>query len=371
MLLDVACAAGYMVAAIATLTQDRDHPLRVSQTVVVACAAVMTLGIVGRRRWPSWLCAMAVAATPLLVSISPLPIFMYSLAKYGRRLIWVAVLPFAAAAICAAINLFPEHGGLMPGGDLALLGYVVAPLLLGFDARARQTQSDQQIRKADYSEREQALMRRTIILEERARIAREMHDVVAHPVSLIVILANAVHSDKMANEDTARIVKLIGDMGGKTLVGLRDVLGSLRLESERGIDSRVDANDLAELISYSRVAGMDVELVSSGEDECRDLDPAVNRMVYCIVREALTNVHKHAGSSATRIELHYDNLSVQLVIENEKPRKIPGPTIPGSGYGLRGLAGRITAFGGEFRVAPSLEGGFRVTAILPTKGLKS
>jgi signal transduction histidine kinase len=150
------------------------------------------------------------------------------------------------------------------------------------------------------------------------------------------------------------------------------VLGVLRLEeSEDEAAPRAPQptmEDLPALVEQSRATGMRVELTRSGDR--RPLDRAAERTVYRMVQEALTNVHKHAGNAATRVDLRYGPDSLRLTVENETPAAPVAAGLPSGGNGLVGLRERFTVLGGAFEAGPRPGGGFRVSAVIPMKSLK-
>lgn len=364
MLFDVLVALGY-TAAVVLFTVPRDHPFGVPEPAFYAVAVLMGLALIGRRRRPASLCAAAVLATPVLLQVSPLPFFLYALAAYGRRR-HLAMLTAAAVLTLAAIFFLPARTGLLP--SYALIFFVAGPVLLGLYAGARRAVVENLRERAERLEREQSLLRRQARTEERTRIAREMHDVVAHRVSLMVIHSGALEVGAADGERAAEAGRLIGDIGRQALDELREVLSVLRLDEDEEAAPRAPqptVDDLATLVEQSRSTGMRIELVCSGPR--RPLAQATGHTVYRLVQEALTNVHKHAGNAATRIELRYGPDALRVAVDNEMPAGPVTVGLPSGGNGLVGLRERITLQGGVFEAGPRPEGGFRVAAELPMK----
>ncbi|WP_406707556.1 sensor histidine kinase [Streptomyces griseiscabiei] len=235
---------------------------------------------------------------------------------------------------------------------------------------------------------------------ERARIAREMHDVVAHRVSLMVVHAAALQA--VARKDPEKAVRnaaLVGDMGRQALTELREMLGVLRSGEGFSSMARVDAvsgpapvplaavgaaaaaaasraedeagegprlTELEVLVGQSAAAGMVVEL--SVEGEVRVYAAEVEQTAYRVVQEALTNVHKHAAGAKTQVRLAHRTAEIAMQVENGAPPE-PGAAgavrLPSGGNGLLGMKERVAELGGVFVSGPTDAGGFRVSAVIP------
>jgi signal transduction histidine kinase len=222
--------------------------------------------------------------------------------------------------------------------------------------------------RADKAEAERELLARDAVLTERTRIAREMHDVVGHRVSLMVLQAGAI---EMAAADRDRVQQLAGQVqtaGRQALEELRQMVGVLRAEGTDNDGSTAaplgpqpGLADLPTLVRHAREAGMAVELRCPDGTE---VDPGVGRAAYRIVQEALTNAGKHAPGAAVdvRVERRPGELVVRIV---NGPVQRPAGQVPGGGFGLVGLAERVRTLGGRLRAEPRLDGGFCVEAVLP------
>ncbi|MFI2190954.1 sensor histidine kinase [Streptomyces sioyaensis] len=206
------------------------------------------------------------------------------------------------------------------------------------------------------------------ILEERARIARELHDVVAHHMSLISIQADAAPY-RVANPPK-ELVAALADIRAGALEGLtelRRLLGVLRSEGEPGGNTpeapQPTLERLDDLLAGVRTAGLDVTVEVSGER--RPLPEGVELSAYRIVQEALSNTLRHAPSATARVELDYTPSALRVRIRNS-PARQPAPPSPGGGHGVLGIRERAAMLGGELTAGPTPDGGYEVAALLPT-----
>jgi signal transduction histidine kinase len=231
--------------------------------------------------------------------------------------------------------------------------------------RQRQHQVDLLSERAELLERERAERVRALVADERARIARELHDVIAHGVSVMVVQAQAgprLTADPAAAADTFRSIEASGK---EALLDLRRMLGILRTgDQELAIGPQPGLASLAHLVEQVREAGLPVELAIEGEQ--RPLPPGVDLSAYRIVQEALTNTLKHAHAAHVRISVHYGPAAVELEIDDDG-RGESGQA-NGSGHGLIGMQERVALYGGQLDVGSRAGGGYAVRARLPLGG---
>jgi signal transduction histidine kinase len=221
--------------------------------------------------------------------------------------------------------------------------------------------------RAERAEREQHLLAERARAEERARLAAEMHDVVAHRVTLMVLQAGALRV-RAPDEATRQAAEELRGTGCQALEELRDVIGLLRRTSEGGDDDAPPAGplpDLSALIAESASVGVPVELDELGDPPLAS--PVVGRTAYRIVQEALTNVRKHAPGARVRVEVRYRADGVRLSVRNTAPSGAADAALAGSGSGagLSGLRERVELIGGTFGYGPGPDGGFHIEASLP------
>ena len=203
------------------------------------------------------------------------------------------------------------------------------------------------------------------VFTERVRIAGEMHDVVGHRVSLMVLHAGAV---EMAAGDPRKVHVLAEQMqvtGRQALQELRQLVGLLREDDDdepAPLTPQPTIADLPAMIEESRLAGMDVTLQSTGQ--IRIMTEMVERTAYRIVQESLTNAGRHATGGPVYVTLDYRPTALAVNVVNQKATGTAKP-VPGTGHGLLGLRERAHALGGTLRADPRLDGGFAVEAVLP------
>ncbi|MFI6357439.1 sensor histidine kinase [Streptomyces sp. NPDC050743] len=370
-----------------------------------------------RRKWPIAVVLVAIAITPAQMGFLLGIVGLYTLAacELPRRVIGaLAGMSLVGTAVVTFVRVRQD----MARGDLTLgdwfvpfaavttaLGLTAPPVLLGLYVGARRRLMESLRERADSLERELQLLAERAEEraewarnEERTRIAREMHDVVAHRVSLMVVHAAALQA--VARKDPEKAVRnaaLVGDMGRQALTELRQMLGVLRAgedpvrrapavplaavgEAAAAAASRVVEGDgavegpclseLEELVGQSAAAGMVVDL--SVEGEARSYAARIEQTAYRVVQEALTNVHKHAAGAKTYVRLAHRVSEIAMQVENEpppEPEPEPGSAsaagLPSGGNGLVGMRERVVALGGVFVSGPTEAGGFRVSAVIP------
>ncbi|MFG3258999.1 sensor histidine kinase [Streptomyces sp. NPDC048172] len=359
-------------------------PVLVQAAVVGAVAAVAAATVVAavgdakaaRREWQKWRewPLLLVAASDALVRT---PGLLVAVASYLVATTWRRPRHLVLYAVAASLLVTVPR----PGVDLAsTLGgaplFVWLPMSLGLWTGARRQVVTGLRERAARLEREQAVRTEQARAQERARIAHDMHDVVSHRVSLMVLRAGALEIST-ADEGTAREAELIRRTGKEALTQLRAVLGVLTTaDEEERFRAQPVLADLDRLLDQSRSAGFAVERRDEGT--AADVPPMVEHTAYRVVQEALTNVHKHAGATAkagvtaqvtarvtVRVAVRHLPAALEVTVENTAPGG-PAPYLPGSGLGLLGLRERVELLGGRFTATPRPDGGFVVRARLPT-----
>jgi len=364
---DILVAAGLLVWAL--LEAFLDHgpgPLAGRITFAVAISVPLAF----RRQAPGLVVivlsvatlAKAVPATVAETGTNPFPSMLlaaFSVACYARRTI-VAVagglLLFATMVIAVESNYYP--GGGANAYNLTILSlFFGGAWAAGWLVRQRAAQA----RRALAESGELAL---AAVSEERARIARELHDVVAHSVSIIAVQAGAAEELIERDPDKARQhIASVRRTAREAMSEMRRLLDVLRTD-EPGYAPQPGLARLPDLLDETRGAGVPVELVEQGERP--RLAPGVDFVAFRVLQESLTNVRKHAPGAPTRVLLRYRPKTLELEVINEAA--VAPATANGSGPGGHGLVGmreRVRLFDGNFDAQPSADGGFRVQAVLP------
>ena len=363
--LAVAVAAAFAAAGATSNQPERAF------LITLAVATALTLCL--RRLYPVIVLAITVGTTAFFVWVYrgywpyAALIAFYSLAAHSprRRAIVAGAAGLLALAVPTAHSI--HNWEPVTWGKFTLVVGRLAPLvaawLLGAYLRTRREYLRVVEDRAMQLEREQQANARRAAAEEQARIAREVHDVVAHNLSVIIVQATAADTVFTTDpEDAQRAVRTIGTTARQALDELRRVLGVVRTGEERSPEfpPQPSLARLDELLEQVSAAGLDVDLETSGEP--RELTPALELSVYRIVQEALTNTLRHGDAKHATVALRFDAEAVDVEIIDDGTST---STANGSGQGLIGMRERAAAFGGRVEAGRSAHGGFRVAARLP------
>lgn len=365
--LDGAVAAGVaVVQVVGTFLAGRHQVDRESFDVLAA--ALLLAGpaaLVVRRRFPVAVYAIAFAGTLAYVSLGyPRgPVFLSLIVAFltvvlaGHRVVgWVGLATGYVAFLWAEVVFQDVHAP----GWAALVGLAAWLLVLaaaGEGLRIRRVRAEETARAREEETRRRAG-------EERLRIARELHDVLAHNISLINVQAGVALHLIDEQPDQARTALTAIKSASKDALGeLRSVLDVLRQADEGSAPRAPTAglDDLDRLVSGATAAGIDVRVVTSGTP--RPLPPSVDLAAFRIVQEALTNVTRHAGQATATVSLTYGDTGLTVRVEDDGRGVVGNGT--GGGNGIRGMKERASALGGQLEAGPKPGGGFRVTASLP------
>ncbi|WP_181445065.1 sensor histidine kinase [Micromonospora endophytica] len=336
------------------------------QATVVGLSAAAAARFAPRRLWPLYLVAtldLFFRSSGLLVALAS-----YLAATSYRRPRDLAIYAVAASGTMliptAATTLTSDGGGVVV--------LVWLPLMIGLLVAARRQVVAELRGRASQLQREQAARADQARAEERARIARDMHDVVAHHVSLMVLHAGALEISA-TDAATAAQAELIRNTGSEAMSQLRDVLGVLSSSPERDhrtyrvaapvADPQPKLTDVDRLLDQARVAGLPVHRHDEGRPYV--LHPMTEHAAYRIIQEALTNIRKHTHGSTARVTVRWLPTALEIQVDNTAG-SLRRLTLPGSGLGLTGLRERVVLLGGEFSAQPAPTGGFSVWARMPS-----
>jgi signal transduction histidine kinase len=342
---------------------------------VLGCGLVLlhTLPLVARRRFPLAVLATSVASGVAFVALDlppdilwlAIPVAVYSVAAYGDR--WVALAGLAVAeAGLAVVQLTPGRTGVSTW--VGNMGFLAAAWLLGHFVGVRRVYAARlEVRTAELERARQELARRAVV-EERLRLARELHDVVAHAMSVIAVQSGVgAHVAASQPEEVGKALAAIEATSRTALDELRRLLGVLRQDSEpqASLTPVPGLADLDRLLAEVGKAGLAVRLRVEGSP--LQLPAGVELSAYRIVQEALTNVVKHAGSAHAQVTIGYRDQEVTVeILDGGRGAATPATDgRVGTGHGLIGMRERVAAFGGDLQVGPRPGGGFRVAARLP------
>ena len=332
--------------------------------------AVNAAVLLARHRNPLLVLAVVLAVASAVdygpVATFPVLLAVFTVAEYADRTRVIAAAAVAAVAFCAAPFLHGET--LVLGGIVSRLVAVGLAVAVGLYLRARADYVTGLHERAERLEREQELLAQQSVAQERLRIARELHDVVAHNVSLMVVQAQALAATGDGGQEELSALARVADLGREALSEMHRMLGVLRVQNAGAPEREPNpgVRDLERLIARTREAGLDANLVVEGA--ARELSPGVDLSVYRIVQEALTNVIRHAAADHAVVTLAYSADALEVTVLDDGSG--PPPRVNGSsgGHGLVGMRERVTLFGGQLETGPRGEGdGYRVHASLPVR----
>lgn len=336
------------------LTQRRAHPLG---TAVVALSV-----------WPT-----AFLLVPVYVlffgQFVPMAVAVFSVARYGRGRV-----PFFGAGLAAATLLFFDLfvAVLQAPGEIVFHWGVFAIVWgFGYGLRRHEQRAEESTRRAVEAEVAAAEQAMAAVLAERTRIARELHDIVAHSVSTMVVQAGA--AEQVVGEDpelVRRALATIRITGADALGEMRRVVTMLRDDDDDGAESagadrapQPGLDGLPALVAATRAAGLEATLEVRGDPQ--PLPPGLELSGYRVVQEALTNVRRHAGASSVRVVVEHRPDELRIEVADDGAGRDAQAAAEGGGHGLVGMRERVTMYGGRVEAGLGATGGFVVRAALP------
>jgi signal transduction histidine kinase len=326
-------------------------------------APVFLAPLAFRRRVPVLAFAGATAGLVVLDADAALSLFgavvlaSYSVGAHstGR---WRYVVPVTAAVLFLALAL--ESGAPVPSDAVAMALFLGGPWLLGRYVRQREQQAAERVRLAEL---ERDRRSDAAVAAERARIARELHDIVSHSISVVTIQAQAVRR-RLGPEHQREIDDLRGveRTAREAMAEMRRLFGVLRADDRpASLAPQPGLDQLERLVEGTCAAGLEVDVAVEGERPA--LPPGVDLAAYRVVQEALTNALRHGRGERAAVTLRYEDASLEITVEDDGR----GGAVNGAGHGLVGMRERIALYGGTLEVGPRRGGGFRVHASLPVR----
>jgi signal transduction histidine kinase len=379
-LVDLLVAVVVGVLSAADLASANDVGLtgrRDADALGYALVIVGSASLFWRRRAPVVVLAIVTAVIVMIylreygafLSVLGLPA-LYAVAAHEerRRLAWWAMgTSCVVLVVVASATVIDRPDGFDYPTFVSMIAFLAAAVAAGVVIRNRERIFVDTERRAAKAEAEQIAEAQRAVVRERSRIAREMHDVVAHSMSVIAVQAAAGREIVHKNPDKAAdVFERIESVGREALDELRRMLGALR---ETGDDATSLApqpgiGDIATAVGASSADGVVTTLVVEGEQ--RPLAPGIELAAYRIVQEALTNVRKHAGTAATAaVRIAYEPQALVIEVSDDGRGAVTSLARSGAGHGLIGMRERVDIYGGELTSAPRRGGGFTVRAVLP------
>ena len=367
--MDGVVAAVFVVAGQLTawrVIQDSNVPLHGSRVAASALFLVVDGAVLFRRRAPLPALALAIVAgvvqtwiggtSSFFAGFVPVALLVFGVASRFALPVAVGAAVYALLGLVAIINRSED---LHYATELPFASVVLAiATAVGSAVRVRGLQASSAIARADRLEVE----RERVLEEERARIARELHDVIAHSVSVMIVQAGAARLSLDEDRDRAtEAIRAVERSGRQALDEMRRLLGILRRSGEDGqLAPQPGLDDLDALIEQVGAAGLPVDVQISGTRV--ELPPGADLSAYRIIQEALTNTIKHAGATRARLRLDYEPgaLAIEVLDDGGGRRRVNG-----TGHGLVGMRERVELYRGTLEAGDAPGGGFRVAARLP------
>ncbi|MFI6375324.1 sensor histidine kinase [Streptomyces sp. NPDC050546] len=356
-----------------------------SPAVAVPLTLLLCLVVALRRRLPEkmLLLATAVGVAQLITDVERGPadfallVIVYTVAAEGAR--WASRFALGAGLCAAPVSqLRWPSDQTNVAGNIALTVFMAVPFalawVLGDSIRTRRAYFAQLEERAARLEKEREAQSKVAVAAERARIARELHDVVAHNVSVMVVQADgAAYVLDAAPDQAKKALETISSTGRQALAEMRRLLGVLRTGEHQEAGEYVpqpDVQQIEDLVEQCRASGLPVDFKVEGTP--RPLPSGVELTAYRIVQEALTNTRKHGGPKAgASVRLVYFDDGLGLLVEDDgkgAPHELyEEGGFDGQGHGLIGMRERIGMVGGTLDAGPRPGGGFRISALLPLK----
>jgi signal transduction histidine kinase len=363
--------------------------IEVSSRAAIGFVAVCAVGLAWRRTSPEMAflviagvgCMQVAVGEPIRLWNIAMPIALFSAAAYADRSFARLALVIAILAYVGVwaieVNLLGRLDSLPNPVDVlatprgaafvvvfALLGLIWA---MGDQVRAARERGERDLERTEQLAREQEANARIGALAERHRIARELHDVVAHGLSVMIVQADGARYAEAEHPEAPRLaLATIASTGRESLHEMRRLLGVLRDDpSAADLVPQPELASLPILIDRFREAGLDVSYTEEGT--IRPMPPAVGLAAYRVVQESLTNVLQHAGPTRVEVRIAFNPGALELVVANEPGSTPPRPAAASTGLGLLGMRERVSLLDGRMTAGPTPSGGFRVQVEIPVE----
>jgi signal transduction histidine kinase len=362
---DVALAVVLLVLSELAIWWGRSGVAKEHTVGVALIAAVVTGSVAVRRRYPFIVGVGVVALSTFQIEFWGDPQLIPSSIAFFLSLyaltVWTTARMFALGiGLLIAMYLGRAAG---PKGSLSHSTFFTVVTLIVM-LLIRRVLGDRE-RRAQLAERERDVAAREAVVGERARIARELHDAIAHNVSMMVLQAGAERRTLDGQQGgTHAVLQTIEQTGRGALTEMRRLVGMLREDGEDELSPQPGLDDLPHLAAQVREAGLPVELAVEGDK--RPLPVGIELSAYRIVQEALTNALKHAGNATASVRVRYGDDTLELEIIDDGPGSVP-PIATGGGHGLTGMRERVALYGGRIDTGHKASGGFRVLVLLPVR----
>jgi signal transduction histidine kinase len=385
LLVDAIVALAVLAAGLSVLLAPTDYArfgLREPDPLGVVLIVLSCLPLIWRRVAP--LGVLLVVAVPTAISTAhsyasgagglSVLIAVYTVAAYRRRS--EAFVGLVAGLVTFLVSLpFAAATSEVSGTDIvAVVGIVFAAHAFGRSIGFRRAYTAELELRAERLEQARESDLRAVIAEERGRIARELHDVVAHHVSVMTVQASA--AQRTLDRDPGRsreAMAAVEQTGRQALVDMRRIVGVLRADGEDACDRapQPGTDDLCALVEQVREAGLRTEVVVSGHQ--RRLPPGVDLTVYRIVQEALTNTLKHGGPTQALVSINFGTDAIGVEVRDQGRGAAANLATDGRprGHGLLGMRERVALYGGHLQAGPRPGGGYEVSAHIPLEHVSS
>ena len=355
------------------LRQGASNAPTTSLWFAVPASALLIVPLLARRRWPFagpaalWILAAAVSfidgrlvvfTTSVYVAGVVASLLLGNLPNIVQSRSGLLIVLVGAATIV-------YNNPASSAGDYVFIpGLFAIVWLAGFALQQRSARADAAEQRAARIAREREEATRTAITDERARIARELHDVLGHSVSVMTIQASAVRRRLAEDQAQERDALLsVEETGREALAEMRRLVGMLRsADDPAGLEPQPGVSQLPKLVAQAQGMGLAVDFRVEGEPA--PLPPGIDLTAYRLVQEGLTNARKHANAQHTEVRLRYASDGIEVEISDDGAG---AAAAVGGGQGLAGMRERVSIYGGDFEAGPRPEGGFRLRARLPVE----